>query len=232
MYDLHSHILPNVDDGSRDVAESLTMLRESTRQGVTHLAATPHFYPDRTNPEEFLEKRRLSWEKLAPHLDSGMPQIKLGAEVHYFEGICLFNNILPLCLEGTNLLLLEMPLTPWSSRMLGVLTELNGRHDIRVLLAHFERYLVYQPTKMWDALLRNGIRLQADAGFFLERSTRHTALKMLKNGSIYILGSDCHNMSERKPNLGDAAEVIAAKLGGDALELLNMRGRELFDEMD
>lgn len=232
MYDFHSHILPNMDDGSRSVMESLEMLRESARQGVTHLAATPHFYPDCSSPDEFLEKRRLSWDKLAPCLEDGMPQIKLGAEVYYYEGICHLDNILSLCMEGTGLLLVEMPFARWNTRMLNVLDKLNGKRGIQVLLAHFERYLAYQPKDTWDVLRQRGILIQSNAEFIVDRRTRHMAMKMLKNGDIHLLGSDCHNMVTRKPDLGSAADIIASKLGGGALEALNVRGSELFDEMD
>ena len=230
MYDFHSHILPNIDDGSRNIDESLAMLREIARQGVTHLAATPHFYPNWTSPAEFLEKRQLSWNQLAPYLEDGMPQIKLGAEVHYYEGLCLLDDILPLCLKDTRLLLVEMPFTKWGNRVVDNLTELNGKHNIQVLLAHFELYLPYQSRNTWDILLQNGILMQANADFFLARRTRRMAMKILKNGDIHVLGSDCHNMDKRKPNLGSATDAIVNKLGSGVVEALNTRGSKVFDE--
>jgi protein-tyrosine phosphatase len=232
MYDFHTHILPDLDDGSRSVAESLEMLRESARQGVTHLAATPHFYPDFASPDEFLAKRRISWNQLVPHLEPGMPQIRLGAEVYYYEGICRLNNILSLCIEGTNILLLEMPFAKWSPRMVDGLMELSGRWDIRVLLAHVERYFTYQPEKIWDVLRQRGVLMQANGEFFLNRRTRRAAIKLLEHGGIHVLGSDCHDMSSRKPNLGETADLITSKLGNDALAALNIRGSELFGKMD
>lgn len=229
MYDFHSHILPGIDDGSRNVDESLAMLREMSQQGITHLALTPHFYPDRANPIQFLKKRQLSWQRLAPKLERDMPKIKLGAEVYYFEGLYLSDDILSLCLEDTSLLLLEMPFSKWSTRMVNHIIELNGRQNLQILLAHFERYLPYQSKSTWDTLLQNGILIQSNADFFLDRFTRRTAMKMLKNGNIHVLGSDCHNMVKRKPNLGSAMIAIEKKLGARKIEELHSYGSRLFD---
>ena len=232
MYDFHSHILPNLDDGSRCVDESLNMLRDSFRQGVTNIVATPHFYADHTIPDDFLEKRYLSWKELEPYLESDMPQIKLGAEVHYYEGLCCMDNLQKLCIENTNLLLLEMPLFAWSTRMLDILADLNGKQGVRILLAHFERYLPYQQKSAWDNLHQNGILLQANAEYFTRRLTQRAAIKALKNGEIYLLGSDCHNMNTRKPNMDEAANIIKRKLGDGVLDRLNYHGWVAFHEMD
>lgn len=62
MIDFHSHILPGVDDGSKNVEMSLEMLRASAAQGVTDICLTPHFYAERNTPEKFLEKRRRAAE--------------------------------------------------------------------------------------------------------------------------------------------------------------------------
>ena len=59
MIDLHSHILPQMDDGSRSVDESLQMLAALAAQGVTDVAATPHFYASENSPERFLARRLL-----------------------------------------------------------------------------------------------------------------------------------------------------------------------------
>ncbi|MDD3228838.1 MAG: hypothetical protein PHE09_06420 [Oscillospiraceae bacterium] len=232
MYDFHSHILPEIDDGSRSIVESLDMLRESFRQGITHIAATPHFYADHTSPDVFLEKRRLSWNSIEPYLESDMPRIKLGAEVHYYEGLCCMDNLHRLCIEETKLLLLEMPLSTWSTRLIGTLIGLNGTQSIQILLAHFERYLPYQPRATWEILRQNGILLQANAEFFIKRQTRRAAIKAMQNNEIYLLGSDCHNMKTRKPNLGEATEIIKMKMCGDVLDTLNSHGWEAFNEVD
>ena len=117
MIDLHSHILPQMDDGSRSVDESLQMLAALAAQGVTDVAATPHFYASENSPERFLARRRHAWQRLAPHLTASLPAVHLGAEVLFFEGIAGYDKLTQLCLTGTDALLLEMPFRPWSRRM-------------------------------------------------------------------------------------------------------------------
>lgn len=223
MFDFHTHILPGIDDGSANIEESLSMLQELQRQGVDGLAATPHFYAERMSPEDFFVQRQAAWERLRPHLSADLPEIRLGAEVRYFEGIHRYDGLERFCLEGTNLLLLEMPHGVWTKRMIAVLTELNERENISLMLAHVERYYRQQSREIWDILLRSGIRMQASADFFLGRWTRKAALKLLREGRIHVLGTDCHNMTTRKPNMADAVSFIRAKSGADLLLRIQQR---------
>ena len=126
MIDFHTHILPGIDDGSRSTDESIQMLRAMPE--VTHVVATPHFYAWENTPERFLRRRTAAWEQLRERLDDTAPDIRLGAEVCYFEGICRSDELHSLCIEGTNMLLLEMPFEKWSSRALHDLLELGHRH--------------------------------------------------------------------------------------------------------
>ena len=129
MIDLHSHILPRMDDGSRSTEESLQMLTALAAQGVTDVAATPHFYASENGPDRFLARRARSWQQLRPHLTASLPRVHLGAEVLFFEGIAAFDGLPRLCISGTDVLLLEMPFRPWNGRMLDELLELVGLGD-------------------------------------------------------------------------------------------------------
>ncbi|HNZ49224.1 MAG TPA: hypothetical protein PKN92_10290 [Candidatus Hydrogenedentes bacterium] len=225
MFDFHSHILPGIDDGSQSVKESLNLLRESARQGVTAMAATSHFYASEYSPKEFLAKRNAAWKQLEPYLEAGMPEIKLGAEVHYFEGIAQSEDVCMLRIEGTSLLLVEMPMSWWTSRMVDALLDLNSRPDTTVLLAHIERYLSMQDRKTWKLLRSEGVKMQVNASFFWNPRTRRKALGMLKKKEIHALGSDCHNMENRPPRLADAKREISARLGKEALIWLRRQER-------
>ena len=68
MIDFHSHILPAMDDGSKNIEESLQMLRMLQEQGVERVIATPHFYADENPPDVFLRRRADAWEHLRAHL--------------------------------------------------------------------------------------------------------------------------------------------------------------------
>lgn len=223
MFDFHSHILPAMDDGSRSVEESLSMLSQLKLQGVDGVAATPHFYADRMSPEDFFARRQAAWERLKPHLNASLPEIRLGAEVRYFEGIHRYDGLERFCLEGTDLLLLEMPHGVWTKRMLDGLVRLSEREDVSLMLAHVERYYRQQRRETWELLLRNGICMQVSADFFLSGWTRKTAMRLLRGGYVHVLGTDCHNMTSRKPNMGDAEAFIRAKKAEDLLHRIRQR---------
>lgn len=208
MIDFHSHVLPGLDDGSRDEEESLAMLRASAGQGIACVAATPHFYPWEHSPEEFLAARAAAAERLAKRCPPGLPRVLLGAEVHYFEGMAHAAELEDLCLEGTRLLLVEMPFSPWTERMVKEVSALHAQYGFQVLLAHIERYLAFQEKTVWDGLLAEGILMQSNASFFLDWRTRGRARRMLREGRIHLLGSDCHNMETRPPVLGGALEKL------------------------
>lgn len=221
LIDFHSHILPGIDDGSKDIQESLAMLRLSAAGGVTHIIATPHFYASSDSPERFLRRRLEAWRKLKPMLEPGMPQILLGAEVYYFEGLCYSNELPLLRVEGTDVLLLEMPFSTWTERMVRDVIDLGRRGDTTVVLAHIDRYLHYQTKETWETLLSNCILTQINASAVLEgRMASRKILQLVQNGRAQVIGSDCHNMDSRKPNLAVAMEKIAQTLGQEAAERL------------
>ncbi len=199
IIDFHTHILPAMDDGSRSVEESLAILQEEARQGVVAAILTPHFYAQQNSPEEFLARRAQAWQALLPHT-GGLPTLFLGAEVHYFEGIAAVQGLERLCIEKTDLLLVEMPMCRWSSRMVDELVALNSRKDICVVLAHIERYLSMQSPQTIQRLLSIGILFQANVSFFGDWQTRRKAIAMAQRGQIHLLGSDCHSMGTRRPN--------------------------------
>ncbi len=231
MIDFHSHFLPRMDDGSSSVEESLEMLRSSLEQGVTVMAATPHFYAFREDPDSFLERRAAAFAKL-PLADAPHPKLLLGAEVYYFDGMSHSESLRRLTLEGTRYILIEMPFSRWSEHMVDEVLRLRDRLRLKPYLAHIERYLHAQRgTGYIDRFLQEGMLIQCNAEFFLTRSTVRKALKMLRNGQIHILGSDAHNMAERAPELGEAVSLIRAELGERALEVLDDNGRAMLQSV-
>lgn len=217
MIDFHSHVLPCIDDGSKSVSESLEMLKMLSEQGITKVVATPHFYANRNSVDEFTEKRRQAYNNLCNDLTADMPDILLGAEVKYYEGISRLNGLSRLCIEGTKLLLLEMSMKKWTEYTLRELSELAASSKIKIVLAHIERYLRFQQRDLIYNLVANGILIQANAEFFLNMGSRHKALKMLSNNLIHFIGSDCHDLVYRPPRIGDAYSLIKHKLGEDFL---------------
>ena len=225
MIDFHSHILPGIDDGSRNVKMSLGMIEELSRQGVDTICATSHFYVTQRTPEHYLERRQEAYELLEPVLPDNAPRILLGAEVLYFPGISRMEALPSLRLEGTDVLLLEMPFSAWQ--------DLASSGEFTVLLAHIERYYTRQPKKVWDQLLDLDVLMQSNADYFLQPDSifrfrgGHKALKMLKEHRIHLLGTDTHNLTSRPPRMAEARETIRQALGQHALERIDRLGEEL-----
>lgn len=200
MVDYHTHILPDIDDGSKTPEQSIEMLRKEAGQGVSDVVLSSHFYASQSNIQEFLRLRQSAFETLRAHWEPGLPRIHLGAEVQYFEGICVAEDIWDLRIQGTKLLLLEMPFCPWSDRVIQDVLTLNERSDIQILLAHIDRYINLQPGNIWKRLADQGILMQANTAFFQGFWTRRKAIKMVNEGIIHMLGTDCHSLNSRAPD--------------------------------
>lgn len=218
--DFHSHILPRIDDGSASLEESVKMLRMEQNQGISRVVATPHFYAHRDTMDRFLHRRERAAEQLrealADHPD--LPQVILGAEVYFFPGISETEALGELTIAGTDCVLIEMPVGAWTDKMYRELEQIPEKQGLQPIIAHVDRYMVpLHKNSHITRLLQLPVLIQANAGFFLRRSTVMTALRMLKQDKIQFLGSDCHNLDTRAPNLGPAVERIRKKLGDDPL---------------
>jgi len=227
IVDFHTHILPGMDDGSSSSEESRQMIRASLGYRAGCLVLTPHFYANRDDPERFLRRRNASLARLKQGWTEQTPLLIPGAEITYFEGISDAQELSRMCLGHSRTLLLEMPFCPWTGRILSELTALTERRNYHVVLAHVERYLRFQKKDCLYDLIGAGIRMQANAGFFLHWRTRRKALHMLEDGLIHLLGSDCHNMSSRPPNLGEACRIIEEKCGEEAVNGIMSRSVRL-----
>ena len=227
MIDWHSHILPRMDDGSHDTAESVLLVNMQKSQGVETVIATPHFYANDETVDSFLDRRKNAFELLKTELPEGSPEILLGAEVRYYQGISRMDGLKALRIEGSKLLLLEMPMSSWTEYMIRELVDMSGSNNIKIVLAHIERYLNLQTKNTWSRILESGILMQSNASFFTSFSSKRKALTLLKEDNIRFIGSDCHNLTSRPPQIGKAFEIIKKKLGEDYISQMNEYGYSL-----
>lgn len=227
MIDFHTHILPGMDDGSHSVEESLSMLQMLWEEGATAVIATPHFYANDESVDAFLARRNAAYENLRARLPEDAPEIRLGAEVRYYPGIAKMSDLKRLRIEGSRLLLLEMPMTTWTEYTVRELGELAGKAGLTVVLAHIDRYLAMQKASVWERLLKNGVLMQVNASFFTEFRTKRKAISMLNRGEIHFIGSDCHNMTTRPPRIERAVSTIQKKFGDDFIAQMNEYGTSM-----
>ena len=227
MIDFHSHILPGIDDGSRDPEMTRQMLASSRVQGVTVQLATPHFYADRMRPAEFLARRAAAYARIREAAEQENVRILCGAEVAFFRNIGEAEALDALLIENTDLLLLEMPFRAWNERDRAELRRIRER-GITPVIAHAERFLGWRGNRdCMETLAGAGAVMQVNAGALLQWRTRRAALKLFRSGLAQLLASDCHNLSSRPQNLESGRSILEKKLGKETVAEVDRRGEAL-----
>lgn len=214
MIDFHTHILPGIDDGSSTGKESVVLLKKLKEQGVNNVFLTPHFYAYSSSAENYSEIRKKALNDLFEELKSDNVDINLylGSEVYFFEELWRIDDISKLCIKGTNYILIEMPFSEWTDSMVRSFEKIIGK-GLSPVLAHFERYIRYGKnlSKIYE-LVEMGVLLQMNCSFVNKFSTRRKAVKFIRKGLVSVLGTDCHNLSDRAPDYADACAYIKKKL--------------------
>lgn len=232
MFDVHCHILPGIDDGSKDVQMSLEMLRREAEQGIEGIVFTPHFYAAQNDPETFLNKRDQALKELEASISElpEVPKYTTGAEVHYFRGMSRADGLEDLCIGNSDYILIEMPFRDWQPVFIDEIEEISTVLGLKVIIAHIERYFD-QNKKLVKRLIANpNLLIQCNAEFFLEKKTASKAIKFLKKGRIDLLGSDSHNLDERRPNLAEALAIIEKVDKKGALDHINKMSSLIFEQ--
>ena len=213
IIDFHTHILPGADHGSSGIEDTRGQIALLNNAGVDTVVATPHFYPNRHTLEDFLYKVESSVEKLSS-IDIPRPRICLGAEVLYCDGIYNMQGLDKLCIRGTNILLLELPLDTWDDRLFDTVKELTERYT--VVLAHIDRYISWQRDGIYS-LIEIGALAQINAPSLFCRSERKLLTPLIESGDIYAVGSDLHGAEK---NTVKRFAMVSKKLGDHYGEIM------------
>ena len=212
MIDIHTHILPNVDDGSSSVELSLAMLEEEIKQGVTDVYLTPHVCYGNKQYYEKDELRKI-FEKFKDVCKKLPINLHLGEEIFYRSGSYeAFKQDKFLPLGDTEYYLVEFSMAQDFEDIESTVYNLTCLGK-KIIVAHPERYS-YMKEELMDKLKEVGAYFQVNTSSFYGVFGRHTkkrAKKLLKKGYIDFLSSDCHDMKTRKPNLLDTMKYIEKK---------------------
>lgn len=221
--DLHTHILPGVDDGAQALDAALQILWAQKASGVERVALTPHFYPLEETIDVFLEKRQRAWELLQSAWDEKtMPQLRLGAEVHFSP--CLADmDLRELTLQETNYMLLELPNEIQPTFLEPVLQQLLDR-EITPILAHVERcvYFAEKPAKL-QQLIEMGALAQISLRMLHNKRMRKFAEICLQKNAAQIVASDIHSTAN------GALGVLAQGLPEEIVERAELFARSVWD---
>jgi protein-tyrosine phosphatase len=220
MIDLHCHLLPGIDDGSKSLEQSLDMLRLAVDAGIKKIVCTPHITPGRYNNS--FDTIEPVFENLkAAILENAIPiEIGFAAEMRFDHVIVdmVNNDSLPFLgeYEGERLILLEFPhshIPPGCEELIQWLAD----KGIRVLIAHPERNRsVLHNIEKITPLVKMGCLLQITGGSLtnvFSEGSRKCAVELLKRGWVSIIASDAHNLHARCPELEPARQEAEKFVG-------------------
>lgn len=196
ILDFHAHILPHMDHGSGRTEDGKKQLELIQTAGVQTVCATSHFYPQEILPSVYLENRKASLRNLLhAYGDAPRPRIIPGAEVLICPGMEEMEGLESLCLEGTNVLLLEMPFTKerWDQGLFRTARRIAER-GIHPVFAHVDRYPPYLVEMLFDMEFTGQINAPALTGLF---KPRHL-LRWIEEGYVVALGSDLHGSDPKR----------------------------------
>ncbi|MDB5941684.1 MAG: Tyrosine-protein phosphatase YwqE [Ramlibacter sp.] len=236
MIDLHSHILPGIDDGSKSLEMSLAMARIAVDDGITLMACTPHIYPGLyMNDTDGITAAR---DQLQTALDEHGIALKLttGADVHLVPGLLerMRAGDVP-CLHNTRYLLLEPSHHVAPPRFAESVFQLVAAGYVPVI-THPERLTwVEDNFQVFVDLTRQGAWMQVTAGaltgLFGPRA-KYWGERFIGEGLTHILATDAHSSGRRVPVMSEARVIAQRLLGKDEAALL-VEGRQtaLLDDL-
>jgi len=219
--DIHSHILPGIDDGAQDESEALEMLRIAANDGICQIIATPHFHYRRghASPEQI--KQAVS--KMQELLNKEKIPMKLhtGNELYYtHELLETVKAGEALTMADSDYVLLEFSPETEERRIQNAVYEFlnEGYYPI---IAHMERYLAFQKNQDFvEKISEMGAYLQINAGSLIGNAgwqIKHFARLMIKNGFIQFVATDAHDIGRRSPTFAKASDWITKKCGESEL---------------
>lgn len=212
LTDLHTHILPEFDDGADSLETALNMLRVQRKMGVDRVALTSHFYPLNEDLETYLGRRQQAYTTLLSGWNKDtMPDLRLGAEVRYSPQL-IDVDLRTLTIGAGDYLLLELSNVDLPAYIEQVI-DMILMQGIIPILAHVERceYFRYEPNLL-QRLICMGALAQVSAKALKNKNDRRFAESCLKNGLAQIVASDAHDLLNREPCLGNVAPEMHREL--------------------
>jgi len=220
MIDIHSHILPGVDDGARDLEQSLSMLRMAVENGVQIQVLTPHIQPCRyKNTPDSLNK---AFSDFMGHVQAeNIPiELRISTEVRIGSEILgiLQQDSFPWLgeWEGRKVFLLEFPQNCIPANSINLIHWLIKRNRLPMIV-HPERNSEIQDNEeKLNPFIDSGCLVQITAGsldsHFGEKA-KATALSLIKKDVVTAIASDCHNLIHRPPNLQLGFQIVSSLIG-------------------
>jgi protein-tyrosine phosphatase len=240
MFDIHCHVLPAIDDGAKDMGDSLAICRKAVAEGVLAIAATPHFIEGESEVLPETIQSRLDYL----HTELNKAGIDLtvhpGMEIYMSPNLAeLYEQGKVIAINNKNYMLIEMPIfgtiPPYADE---VIFSLQMKR-LKPLIAHPERYrAVREHPNIVYRFIEKGCAIQVNSGSIMGqfgKEVQKTASKLLEHNLVHAISSDNHSCRNRIASLRECYEYVAKKYGGrkaDNLFINNCRaiiqGQDLY----
>ena len=218
MIDMHSHILPKIDDGAKYIEETYKLIKEAENSGFEAIITTPHYM------EHYYEANEAQRKEIINELQSNI-KLYIGNEIYLSENIIkLLEQNKASTINNTKYVLFEMPMNAKPMNLYDVVYELL-QHKFIPILAHPERYIFVQkePQIICD-LIQNGVLMQANYGSIIgEYGTKAQTIvqAFLRNNMIHFLGTDAHKSNTIYPKIPQIINKLEKLIRKEKVEELS-----------
>ena len=225
MYiDIHSHVIPGIDDGAKDMETSMQMLRIAAEQGTSHIIATPHYFPGITQYDVSTIVNHCSILNDLTAAAGMKIKILPGSEVFLTPDVperCVASEICTL--NQSSHMLIELPFTSYPLYMDDVLYKLQ-LEGITPIIAHPERNAnIFLHHTQVDEYVNRGILIQVNSGSItglFGKTVQKAAMQLIQKGLVHFVASDAHTCGGRSPNLTKAAMIVEEHFGRSTADKL------------
>ncbi|MCP3852806.1 MAG: capsular biosynthesis protein [Gammaproteobacteria bacterium] len=220
MIDIHSHMLPGIDDGAQTLNDGIDLARYAVARGITHSVITPHIHPGR------YDNNIDTIDEAFQHLQNEIKKQNISLKIAYAAEVrisvemmeLITHNKIPFLgqYQNKNVLLLEFPhshILPGSENLIKWLTKRN----IKPIIVHPERNKELQADfSKITPFLKAGCLLQVTAGSLIGKfgpKSQQISQLLIKNNWAHFVATDAHNLKHRPPDLSDAYQYLKTEIG-------------------
>ena len=210
---------------------AVEMLWQAKKQNVKTIVATPHFNFEDIDIDVFFEKREQGAKLLEEACEGmeNMPRIIKGAEVYLTPDMADRKRLRELCIEGTDCILIELPIGEWTGWIYNEIYKIRTR-DMIPVLAHLERYVAHKSNiKKIERLLEMEVCVQINADDVGKFRYNSIIKKIIKSDKLVVLGSDTHNPVTRANKIEEAIKKLKGKYGKGYLARLENNAEMLLN---
>ena len=212
IVDIHSHIIPGIDDGSKNMEMTLEMIRNAEKEGTKEMVATPHYLL------EYGEATIIDVKNHVKEINMLLENEKIDVKIYSGQEVYFTEKIIEDYLEGnigtindSRYMLIEFPMDKFDENTFDILYELQVR-DIVPIIAHPERYKFFiEKPSLINEFINQGYLFHVNAGSIegkFGQNVKKTTDLFLTNNIYNFIGSDAHNIKSRNTGLKNAMDLI------------------------